>query len=373
MPPLRVAVDATPLLANRTGVGVFTAELLDQLATRDDVDVCGFALSWRGRDDLRRALPPSVRAITRPMAARPLKEAWKRLDRPPIEWWTGPIDVVHGPNFVVPPSSGAARVVTIHDLTFVRFPELCTSDTLRYPPLIRRALAAGAWVHADSAFVADEVVATFGADPERVVAVPLGGVPALEGEAGAGRALAGAERYVLAVGTVEPRKDLPGLVAAFGMLAEDDADLVLVIAGQDGWGADALATAIDRSPADVRRRIRRLGWVDDRQRADLLHGATVYAYPSVYEGFGLVPLEAMATGTPVVTTTAGALPETVGDGALLVEPRRPEALADALAKVIDDDALAADLRRRGRANLARFSWAATADGIVDVYRRARGA
>jgi len=353
-------------------VGVFAAELLDQLADRPGLDVSAFALSWRGRGDLAGVLPASVRAGRRPMAARPLRTAWGRADFPPIELWTGPIDVVHGPNFVVPPARRAARVMSIHDLTFVRYPELCTADTLGYPPLIRRALAGGAWVHADSTFVADEVVAELGADPERVVVVPLGAARSSPGDPVAGRRLAAAERYLLAVGTVEPRKDLPGLVAAFALLAADDPELVLVLAGQDGWGADALAAAIAAAPPDVRRRIRRLGWIDDQQRGDLLHGAAVYVYPSVYEGFGLVPLEAMACDTPVVTTAVGALPETVADAAILVAPRDAAALATAIATVLDDPARADELRARGRANLERFSWSATADGILDLYHRAAG-
>ena len=101
-------MDATPLLRNRTGIGVFTAALLDELAARPEHEVSAFALSWRGRADLSGALPPSIRAITRPMAARPLRSAWSRMDRPPIERWTGPIDVVHGPNFIVPPTQQAA-------------------------------------------------------------------------------------------------------------------------------------------------------------------------------------------------------------------------------------------------------------------------
>ena len=162
-----------------------------------------------------------------------------------------------------------------------------------------------------------------------------------------GRHLAGAERYVLALGTVEPRKDLPTLVAAFDALAASDKDLHLVLAGQDGWGIEALTASRDR--AVHRRRIHRLGWVNEQQRAALLRGASVFAYPSRYEGFGLPPLEAMAVGTPVVTTTAGALPEVVGDAARVVPPLDVDALAGALADVLGDEDLRTSLVARGRA------------------------
>src|SRR5690606_24040703 len=160
------------------------------------------------------------------------------------------------------------------------------------------------------------VVEVYGASPDRVVAVPLGVDPPEHASPADGHRLAGGDRYVLALGTVEPRKDLPLLVEAFDLLAVDDPDLRLVHAGPDGWGADAFTECIDRSPR--RDRIVRLGWVDDAARSALLHGAAVLAYPSRYEGFGLPPLGAMSVGTPVVATAVGSLPEVLGDAAILV-------------------------------------------------------
>jgi glycosyltransferase involved in cell wall biosynthesis len=368
---MRLAVDATALLGARTGVGVVTSELLARLATEPDLDVVAFGVTWRGRNELTDQLPDGIRGVRRPMAARPLREAWSRADQPPIEWWTGSIDVVHGPNYVVPPSRGAGELVSVHDLTFVHHPEMCTADTLAYPGLIRRALRRGATVHTGSAFVAAEIADEFAIDAADVVVVPYGTRPLPADEPGAdsdaGRTLAGSEHYLLAVGTVEPRKDLPTLVRAFDHMAAARPDLALVIAGTDGWGADALTDAVASSPH--RDRIRRLGWVDERQRAALLRGAAVYAYPSIYEGFGLPPLEAMAAGTPVVTSTAGSLPEVVGDAALTIAPGDESALAEAIGRLIDDDALVEELRGRGRRRAASFTWDLTAAGLVATYRR----
>lgn len=372
---MRVALDVTALLGNPTGVGVMARELLRGLAQRHEVEVMAFVLSWRGRRALASALPPQVREVHLPMAARPLRSAWARFDHPAIELWTGTVDVVHGPNYIVPPARRAAQVATIHDLTFVRYPELCTADTLAYPPLIRRAIARGAWLHTVSNFVRDEVIEEFGAPAERVVTVANGALPGpIGGDPSSGRIVAGCENYILAIGTIEPRKDFPTLVRAFeALLGDRDGDRpALVIAGPDGWGADALHTAIEETPAEVRRRIRRLGWVDDDQRADLLAGARVLAYPSLYEGFGLVPLEAMSAGIPVVTTSVGALPETVGDAALLVPARDPGALADAMQRVLDDEDVAAELRERGRRRVAHFSWENTTDAMIELYRRSSG-
>jgi glycosyltransferase involved in cell wall biosynthesis len=372
-PPLRVAVDATPLFGARTGIGRFTAAILAGLGSRPDVAPRAFAATWRGRGLLDRLLPAGVEALHRPMAARPLRAAWGAVDHPVAEWWTGPVDVVHGTNFVVPPTRRAAAVVTVHDLTAVHFPELCTPDVRRYPHLLRRALDRGAWVHAVSDFVAAEVVRELGAPPERVRAVPNGGPdPGPAGDPAAGRALAGGERYVLTLATVEPRKDHPTLVRAFASdaLAGPLADVRLVLAGPDGWGTEALQAALARSPAAAR--VTRLGWVDDASRADLLAGAAVLAYPSRYEGFGLPPLEAMAAGVPVVATAAGAVPEVVGDAAVLVPPGDADGLAAGLAQVLLDDGRADDLRRRGRARLAAFDWDRTVEGLVALYREAGG-
>lgn len=368
---MRVALDATPLLGARTGVGVVTAELIDRLARQPDLEVVAFGITWRGRDQLRQAVPATVRAVSRPMAARPLRLAWSRLDAPPLEWWTGPVDVVHGPNYVVPPTRHAAELVSVHDLTFVHHPELCTADTLAYPGLIRRALGRGATVHTGSAFVADEIAAEFGVERGRIEVVPYGVTP-LAPETGrtsaaTGRQVAGADRFVLAVGTVEPRKDYPTLVRAFDALAASDPDLHLVIAGPDGWGTDALAVAL--STCAHGDRVRRLGWVEDDQRTALLRAASVYAYPSIYEGFGIPPIEAMAAGTPVVTTSVASLPEVVGDAAVLVPPQDVDALAGAIASLLDDPDLADTMRRRGQERAGRFTWDATAAGLVSVYRR----
>jgi len=372
---MRIAIESASLLGARTGIGVFTANLVAGLAGRSDLDVVLFAASWRGRHELERHAPPGVATVSRPMAARPLRVAWRHSNFPPINYWTGPVDVVHGPNYVVPPVRGGAAVVSVHDLTFLDHPQWCTDDTLEYPALLRGAVARGAWVHTDTDAVRSEVIRVFDVDPDRVVTVPLApselpGADLPGADAQAGRELAGADRFVLALGTVEPRKDLPGLVAAFDEVAASDPGVHLVIAGPDGWGAGALEEAVAASPHG--ERIRRLGWVDTNARAALLRAATVLAYPSRYEGFGLPPLEAMAAGTPVVATDVPAVAETCADGALLVPPGDTNALAGALARVVANPEVAGDLARRGEARAREFTWERTVAGMAGLYRRAAG-
>jgi glycosyltransferase involved in cell wall biosynthesis len=309
------------------------------------------------------------------MPARPLHALWRTFDVPPLERFVGPLDVVHGTNFVVPPTARAAAVVSVHDLTPVHHPELCNPATLAYPDLIRRALRRGAWVHTDSAFIGTEVVEAFGADPDRVRTVAPGvpDLPAVgEDEAAAVRARLvpeGAARYCLAIGTAEPRKDLPGLVRAFTAVAEQDADVALVLAGPAGWGEDELQRALDASP--VRARIVRTGWVQPPELAALLRGAHVLAYPSRYEGFGFPPLQAMRAGVPVVATGVGSLPEVLGDGALLVEPGDQDALAGALAGCLHDEALRSRLIAAGESWVRRYSWDRCGAELEQLYRDAR--
>jgi glycosyltransferase involved in cell wall biosynthesis len=365
-PRLRVAIDANPLIGPRTGVGHVTARLVEGLAARPDVELSGYAITRTGRRDLADLLPRGVRAATSPIPARLVHPLWARWSWPTIERWTGPVDVVHSPNFIAPPAH-CPVIVSVHDLGFAKYPELCRPEAAQLEPLLRRAIGRGAILHTGSDFVAAELREHFDLPAERVRRVysgiathPSAAAPA------AGHALAGGDRYVLAMGTVEPRKGLPHLVRAFDVVARDDPTVRLVIAGGDGWGVEPVVAAI--AAARASDRVVRLGYVSDADHAALLAGARVLAYPSLYEGFGHPPFEAMAAGVPVVTTTAGSLPEVVGDAALLVPPSDEAALADALHRVLTDDELRTTLIARGRVRAGAFPWSKAIPAFVDLYR-----
>jgi glycosyltransferase involved in cell wall biosynthesis len=175
----------------------------------------------------------------------------------------------------------------------------------------------------------------------------------------------GTSRYILALGTVEPRKDLPSLVRAFDRLGGGLRDVALVLAGSRGWGDEALASAVEASP--WRDRIVRLGYIDDDAWGEVLTGASVLAYPSVYDGFGFPPLEAMVAGVPVVATSVGSIPEVTGDGAHLVTPGDADALAGGLVQMLSDADARAALVERGRARATLFTGAACGHGLAELY------
>ena len=365
---LRVGLDTTPLIGNRTGIGQFTAGLRQALAPL--AHVVDVEMTWRGR-----------RRGTRPLPARLMRAAWKRSNAAPIEWWTGPLDIMHGTNYVVPPTRRAAQLASVHDLTAIRFPELCTKDTLDYPDLVLRALRRGAHIHCDSQFVADEVLDWSHTDEHRVHVVAPGipsVMPTEDGIAAAdlvsdeyggeyGGELGGERPYVLVLGTIEPRKDHATLLRAFAEVCAADADLLLVVAGQDGWAIDRYTETLDSLPSVVTSRIIRLRSVSDGARDQLVAGARMLVYPSIYEGFGFPPLEAMRAGVPVIASAVGSLPEVLGQAAQLVDSGDSAALAAQILRLHIDDGARAQLITAGIDRAARYSWGRCAAEMVGVY------
>ncbi len=371
---MRVAVDVTPLLGAPTGVSQSLRGLLGGLAeTEPDVEVVPYVVS--GRAVLARGSRSvgGLRARPLPLPAGLAIRTWGRLDHPTADRWLGSADVVHGSNFVAPPMRRRPTTATIHDCWCARHPQRCAPDVAAVPASVRRSVARGTWLHVTTEHGAGEVAEVYGAR-ERVVVVPFG-VPTAPPTAEFGSrpvappAPVAGRRYVLALGALDPRKGLAGLVRAFASVAGADATVLLVLAGPDGPARAEVDAAIsDLGPSA--QRVHVVGEVDDGTRRALLAGATVLAYPSLDEGFGFPVLEAMAAGIPVVATSAGALPEVAGEAAALVPVGDDAALAAALTSVLTDEGRRAHLVAAGRVRAARYTWARTAAGMADLWRRA---
>lgn len=354
---LRVGIDVGPLYGHRTGIGVAVDGIVEGLDRRDDVTTVPYLTSFRSppRPGHRRLPVPGIVA----------SHLWSRLDRPRADRWLAGCDVVHGTNYVVPPTSLPA-VVSVYDCWFLAHPEAATPVVRRAGARLRRAVDRGAWVHASSAATARSVTELLGTD--RVVTIHLGPptLPPVGDRSGDGVSRFDGRPFVLAIGTEERRKGLPLLVDAFGAVAARHPGLLLVLAGASGDDSDRIGAAVAASP--VADRIVRVGAVDDRRKAELLRSAAVLAYPSLDEGFGFPILEAQAAGTPIVATDVGSVAEVAGDGAVLVPDRSVDAFAAALDEVLAGRTDRSGLVTAGRANLGRFSWEATVSGLVDLYR-----
>ena len=291
---------------------------------------------------------------------------WSRTS-PPLDRFLGRPDVVHGTNYVVPPSR-CASVVSVYDCWFLEHPRDVNPDVRRAAAVLRRRVAEGTYVVTSSNATTVKVRELLGTDRIRTVHLgppPIPPIPPDDRPAGLPD-IDGAP-FILSLGTLERRKNLPTLVAAFGRLAHEHRDVRLVIAGADGNDRPSVDKAIRRLDRGAASRIMIVGSVDDVEKNWLLSTARALAYPSLDEGFGFPILEAQQLGTPVVASTAGSIPEIAGPAALLSTPMDAEALAANLYWVVTSDDMYDKLVRRGQANLRRFGWSRTADRLIDLY------
>jgi glycosyltransferase involved in cell wall biosynthesis len=378
---VKVSLDVTAVPSSPAGAGRYAVELAAALVRREDPSL---VLVARRDDAPRWRLIGGARAdvVASSPSPRPLRLAWEQLALPALLRRTRP-DVHHGPHYTMPERARVPVVVTIHDCTFFDHPEWHESTKVRF---FRRAIRVAArrasalvcvsettarHLAAVCSVTAPVVVAPHGVDHLRFSPDPLepGADDAVLRRIGIGPE----SRFVLFVGTVEPRKDVATLVRAFSALADDERDVSLVLAGRRGWGVRPVDEAV--AATRHRDRITWTGYVPDDAVPALLRKASVVAYPSLAEGYGLPALEALACGAPLVTTSGTAMAELAGEAATLVAPGDPEGLADALAGVLRGAGGSESVRRReaGIARAAARTWEASAERHVEAYRIATGA
>jgi glycosyltransferase involved in cell wall biosynthesis len=357
---VRIVVDVSPLSHPRTGIGNYIRGMLAGLAEAGAGrhELVAFGPSGpRGRRRIRESLaslPVELRLPPLPRAQW-WRTGWSRLGRPPVEWLVGRLDVFHFSDWMYPPQRGGVRATTIHDLVPLRFPEWAQAETRRlHARKYEHTARTCDRVFVNSRFTAGEVVELLGVPGERVVVAYPGIDPRFrpDGE----RADLGGP-YVLGVSTVEPRKNLPALVAAFSLLRQRRPELTLALAGGAGWEERPLRT----------EGVRLLGFVPDEELARLYRGAAVFAYPSRFEGFGIPVAEALASGTPAVVSSHPSLDEACGDAAWRADPDDPAAFADALEQALVGSA---ERREHGLAHAARFTRRACGEAVLAGYESA---
>lgn len=344
------------------GTAVAALGLARALAARDDVEVVGVAARHRSPAPAPWEPPVAVRELPLPRFA--LYESWHRLRRPAVQLVTGSVHVVHATTLALPPPR-APLVLTVHDLAWRRHPQMFTRRGVGF---FERGLALA---RDDATLVLCSSRTTLcdckgaGFEDSRLRLVPLGidSRRATPADISLVRARYGLERpYILWTGTVEPRKNLGGLLRAFAGLPHE---LDLALAGPRGWHED-LAALIAAAPAGIKP----LGYVPQADLGPLYAGAEVFCFPSLMEGFGLPVLEAMAQGTPVVTSR-GTSTEEIAEGAgVLVDPHDPDSIRAGLERALDDEPLRRRLRAAGLRRAATYTWEKTADLVVTAYREA---
>ena len=366
---MRIGIDFTAA-AQPAGIGRYTRSLVGALAAQFPSDRFVLLTPRRpGRAPLRLLEYPNVTLRELPLSERTLTRIWQRLRLPLFaDLLTGGADVFYAPDFALPPLWRAPGVITVHDLSYRFFPDSYPASLRRYlERVVPHSIGRARLILADSASTQRDLAAEYNTDTKRISVLHGGVDPAFRPvESGAARAAVLrrygiASPYFLSVGTIQPRKNLRRVIAALRTVSAAELPHYLVHVGRPGW----LYAPILAAPQEygVAERVRFLTEVDsDEELAALYSGATAFVFPSLYEGFGLPALEAMACGTPVITGNTSSLPEVAGGAALLVDPTDVDAIGAALVTLATDESRRERLSASGRERAAEFTWerAATA-------------
>ncbi len=369
---MRIGIDATAMPPRLTGAGNYTVNLTRALLDVDAVNEYVVFTNPLYASFFKPRL--RLRVMVQPLASRVLRIVWEQTILP-LLMHQQRLDVFHSPHYTIPFAAPCATVVTFHDMTFFLYPEMHTTyKKVFFKPMIYMSTRLADAIIADSETTRQDTLRLMDAAPDQVTAVPLGvSTDYAPLNDGAMRADLVARyhltpQFILCVSVLEPRKNLVTLVRAYKQLVLRGIPHTLVITGRKGWQYEDLFRTVKE--LGLHDRVIFTGYVPETDLGLLYSAADVFVYPSIYEGFGLPVLEAMACGTPVVTSNISAMPEIVGDAGLLVDPRNVDALADAIQRIVTDRALHTALSALGLARSKFFSWERVARETLAVYERA---
>jgi len=366
---MKIVIDAYQAFFQAGGVQRYTRELIFAIAdmiTNDELIL--FYNRFRNQGDTWKQLKKNFRTKQVFLPRRLLQGVWDSLEWPPIEFFCGRVDIFHGLHFVLPPAKKALRVLTVHDLTYLRFPGYFADGKLNergYKKELPHALERADAVIAVSQNTRDDLIELMGIPEEKVRVIYEGVDQHFFKLIGRPKSDAILKRYgldppylIFLVGTPEPRKNLVRAVTA-ARQAAPELDLVLI--GSEKPLRELLV-------GEENRNLKFLGIVPEDHLPALLSGATISLYPSLYEGFGLPVLESMASGVPVITSDRGSLPEVAGGAGILVDPENVESIAEAISGLLQDESLRNRLKVMGKARASEFTWQRTAAETLALYR-----
>jgi alpha-1,3-rhamnosyl/mannosyltransferase len=356
-----VAIDATPLLVRSAGVKNYLYHWIDHLRRQAGADTIATVPSLGSLGPLHH--DASVAGRWRTLSGLASLALSNHTSLPVLDWLTARAGVFHASTLIAHPPQRPRLTATIHDMTCWLLPELHPAANLRAERSFGELLKRADRVIAVSECTRNDAIRTLGLKPEKITVIHSGVADAFfDAAPGDVCGRYGLSRpFVLAIGTIEPRKNIDALLDAFeGLSRELRAQFELVVAGPMGWASQKTAARL--------RAVRYLGYIPERDIAPLTAAATVFAYPSLYEGFGFPVAQAMAAGVPVITSNVSALPEIAGNAAVLIDPRSLAELRDGLTHLLESPGLRASLSTRGRARAACFRWPECAAKSLQFFR-----
>lgn len=374
---MRIGFDYTVAVTETAGIARYTSELMQALLEMDLSNEYVLIITKDAREDPARTLPREVEIRKLPFSHQGEWMIWHRLGLPlPVEFFTGKVEVFHSPDALLPPLHHARGVVTIHDLSHMIYPEYMDPGIAKFfDKAMRKSIERARMVIAVSEATKLDLVRLLGVSEDKIeviyngVSTKFSPVRDEEQLSNMRNRYKIVHPFILSIGSVQPRKNLQRLITAYSILRQRrELTHQLLFIGGGGWLSDDLFRQIEG--LGVAEDIRFLGYVPDEELPTLICLADVFAFPSLYEGFGLPALEAMACGTPVVSSNISAMPEVLGDAALLVDPLDVECLAETLRQILLNDQLRTELTKQGFKRSQRFTWVKAAQKYLEVYERA---